>query len=579
MSLIRIHHQSIAVAVVALAITTLVGALLVRIEGAYLDHYPYFLDSSYYSWRGLFCLFRLIREPAIQVASSEIVWNDRFALRTVPLIMFAPKLLGHKLGQLATALPFFLLFATLIGSTALRRTNSLLYATSVVALFGSLPIFYDFRIGLGTFWLDPVGALLVGACSICALNYTQESEKRWLIAFAAIAGLIPLTRYLSLAFLALVCGPVLLVHLLSVQIKNSKSIKKEIVIPYAIAAVVFSIVGGWYFLMHLGTNLFYYTNWGYDNNRGLLFSLKLMLPWFLDALGKPTLVVLVGFALYQIFSQFNGKSTNSENERTAPKGTNLFFFLWLAFSVLAFVIVVLHMSTEVYPGLYAIPGFLLASTFPNLLVKFEKLPSKAIKTVSILFFTAAIINFTTISMSLMWRASHPSVLAAATKQYNIAFSDFLAQRKPPYLWMSFVANDAVTITYQCWQSHKFFAHLPPFPFFYFTTNNIFTGRRIANEHATDSDTKKIITAADRWLDYALVLDDPQAAQKPENDWLETQRARDMATTVAFEVSTNPSWKKVFTYDAPRYGRVACYHNTACNGLGFRSMMTGVDIRP
>ena len=118
-------RAKLALALWAVAVTLLAGYLSVSLEKRYLDHHPYFFDAVSYSFYNAKLHQRIQEAGQGTVIREELSNNKRHPLRTVPLIMFAPSLLAHPFGHLATALPSLFAFVFLLAYTLYRKVGRL----------------------------------------------------------------------------------------------------------------------------------------------------------------------------------------------------------------------------------------------------------------------------------------------------------------------------------------------------------------------------------------------------------------------------------------------------------------------
>ena len=101
-----------------------------KVAGAALDHAPFFYDPVGYQLYNVRVYGRLEEAGRLSVAAHEWLTNERYPLRTVPLILFAPTLLARPLGYLGTVLPMLAAFLVVLGWTVYLRSRNVLYAAA-----------------------------------------------------------------------------------------------------------------------------------------------------------------------------------------------------------------------------------------------------------------------------------------------------------------------------------------------------------------------------------------------------------------------------------------------------------------
>lgn len=102
------NRSFLVIAFSALILTILVGYTAIRLEKIYRENYPYrSVDPVYYSYYNAKLSIRLSNEDRLSLVADEWSENNRFPLRTVPLLLFAPAWLAKPYGHMATSLPMF----------------------------------------------------------------------------------------------------------------------------------------------------------------------------------------------------------------------------------------------------------------------------------------------------------------------------------------------------------------------------------------------------------------------------------------------------------------------------------------
>jgi hypothetical protein len=180
----RSSRNRLLLAIWAVVLAAIVATLCARIEDAYLKHRPFFYDPLSYLYANCVLHERVLHEGRWAVIASEL--RDGWApLRTVPLLLFAPKALGMKDAHLFTAAPALALFLVLLGWMVERGSGSLALSAGTVVFCCAVEGFYDPHFGMGAYWLDLTGGFLMGAAA-CCLGLSEGARKTpWLVAFAS----------------------------------------------------------------------------------------------------------------------------------------------------------------------------------------------------------------------------------------------------------------------------------------------------------------------------------------------------------------------------------------------------------
>jgi len=178
------------------------------IEASYMEHRVLFYDPLAYIHNDTVLRNRVVSEGRLAVIGSELLhgWNP---LRTLPLLIVAPRLLGTEGAHLYTAAPALALFLVLLSWMVHRGTGSMIAAASAALFACAVPGFYDPRWGMGAYWLDLPGGFLVGAAACCFALSDRARNLRWLCAFGIIGGLAVWARQVTCVYLFLACGPLL----------------------------------------------------------------------------------------------------------------------------------------------------------------------------------------------------------------------------------------------------------------------------------------------------------------------------------------------------------------------------------
>lgn len=575
-------------AVAACLLALGIGIAAARIETVYLRNFPYFYDTvGYYLYNGRLEA-RLQTQDRFQVALNEWLKNDRYPLRTIPVVLFAPQLLSNPMSHLVTALPMFAIFLFLLAWTVYKRTNNLLYGLACITLFSTLRGMFDPQGGLAVFWLDLHAAFLTGAAGLCLINSSGARNLRWLAAFALFAALAGLSRFVAAGYIFVMAAPILALYLLR-RWKQERDFLRAVVLPMAVVGVIVVLLDGYFLIAHTKDNLDFYSGVsGYNlygdikvSAAGALSSLKRFIDFPLTSL------ILIGlFVSGLLLGLVNITRARADAPNTflskvkqlfrsgnvirisAPPGWNWIDSLglaWFAISHLLFIIFVIKLVNDWRTPLYALPFLFLVAVVPlpwhraSLLTALGTWLAIGILAYSLY---AGIQN----NRDKYAGAWLPSAYQQQMKRFYVNMGQSIAAQ----------GEHLIAMTY--------FDTMAPMPvaesYFRFGKFSLFptqqAGRTLLNDqndaiwqqqYAGMSPTQvsnEIYDKVKKYVDVVMVFDDPDRAKgRFRNEY-----GRTIALTVALNVRNDPQWRRIFIYDSPEYGPVAGYRNLSPEPGGF-----------
>lgn len=332
---------------VAVMLTFLVIRTVARIEDKYLQTHPPFFDPLSYQCHQCQLWLESQHEPRLKLALEELSQDTDVPdpLRTIPLILLNPGWLRDSHAHLITSGFGLFIFLCLLLFTAQKRTGSVVYATAGAALLCSIPGLYDPVHGLGAFWLDLTAGFFGGAAVLCLINSEQGSKLAWLAGFASLAGLASLARFVSGPYLAIQCGPVLLLYLVA-RWRRTRRFFRAVVVPVLLIGLILTLLIGWYLWKETPAVAYYYatTGYGYEN---VLGSIQFVFSFTVSFLSQPFSIVLAVAACAQLLLAWRVRSSG------------LLEALWLTLSVGLF----LSLSTIIGPARHAIQYFVPIAVF------------------------------------------------------------------------------------------------------------------------------------------------------------------------------------------------------------------------
>jgi hypothetical protein len=274
----RSPRNRLLLAIWAVVLAAIVATLCARIEDAYLKHRPFFYDPLSYLYANCVLHERVLHEGRWAVIASEL--RDGWApLRTVPLLLFAPKALGMKDAHLFTAAPALALFLVLLGWMVERGSGSLALSAGAVVFCCAVEGFYDPHFGMGAYWLDLTGGFLMGAAA-CCLGLSEGARKiPWLVAFGVIAALAVWARQVTGVYLFIACGPILGAAIIS-RAWRSPTPWQDVLLCSAAVGIPVCLLAGPFFWTRLSPLYSYYAeaSYGYQSVRdSLAFTYQVFL--------------------------------------------------------------------------------------------------------------------------------------------------------------------------------------------------------------------------------------------------------------------------------------------------------------
>lgn len=531
---------------VSLVLTLVLGGSAVWLQTLYFQHYPYFFDPVVYAWDNINLSKELAHSSRIGVAWQEWLTNSKNPLRTVPIILLAPGLLTAETGHVATVLPALLAFLILLGWTVYRRTHSLIYAVGSVALFCATPGLLSPIYGLGAYWLDLPAALWVGAAALSLLNFIEARYLRWLLLASTLAAFACLSRYIAIAYIILICAPVLLVHLVQVGLQE-KSIRRAILMPLAAALLPLLALSGHFLVTQFSSNYTYYTEFGYalknDSFEAFIFVIQSLIEYFFSI---PLIAIL---ALIFILNLFLARQELFSHRK------DLFITSWYATSVILFL-TYLGTKDAVQSTMYAVPLLFFAAVSPvpqpsqiRLLQKFRKFFAYG------LMATAFLILPITLNQNFDL-VTHPKPPAKEQKRVDASIAEVLAReaQDQTLLWESFFDERSFTPSLE--QFYRF--GKPVEPKYLFTIHEAYW-KAFYPGLSPDEISSKVYAIAVQSLDVVVVLENPKRASRIPGlkDDLYSQT---VAAHMSVHLPQDSRWKRLSAIRTRPYGRLVFYRN-------------------
>jgi hypothetical protein len=415
----RILAQWILLSAWALLLTLVLTFGANKVEVKYLKNYPFFFDPMAYDYVNV-RLFHLIQESGrMHVALNEFLTNDRNPFRTVPLILFMPKLLSKHSGHLATSVPLLFSFLLLFSHRIWRKSKSFLLAAAVTTLFCATPTFLDVTYGFGANWLDLPSCLAMGAAVICLINAFESQPNVWLAFFGMFASITALSRYAAAFYLGFYAAPVVLWFLIRTYMLN-KGGWNSLVKP--ICTLLFTtILAIWFVLKFLWQNFNYYHKFGYAMDGTVDRSLHDMFETLYFLFHPSLLGLLAACFVIEICVLAKTKSKSSIPE--------FVFVVWFPLSLFLFLGPILRTIGSIHPLVYFIPAFFICVFGTDAYAKLTK-KTIALTSMSLLIFAVyAAANSYHENYKL---ARNPNLARQIRKHVDQVFAGCIANSKAKY---------------------------------------------------------------------------------------------------------------------------------------------------
>ena len=528
---------------VSLFLTATVGWITIKTQLLFLKNFPHFFDPVNYLYHNAVLSLRLAEENRFSLALSEWLANGRHPLRTVPLILFSPRLLTHPLGHLATSLPVFSIFLALLGLTIYSRTKNMIYAIGSISIFCALPGIYDLRYGLGAYWLDVTAALLMGSAVLCIINASEAKSIKWLLGFSIFASLTVLSRYSAAGYLAFTCLPIF-IYCLLIRWQNEKNFFKGVLLPLGGMSLIIAVLAGYYLIAHLKENIRYYSFFGYGLRNGdIALAVKFMIPLVYSFFSRPLIILLTAAAIIHFVGFYR---------RGAKGREGLLVSLWLACAVILFQIAVLRVHSNKIQFIYAIIPLFVSLISPTV-IRQTAFSRRCLTWLGVLFMAASVLFGGRTVFRRYQQANFPSYEYQEQKKLDIALAEALAQERRGIVWNAYFDEYSEIPSMESFYRFKKLP-LPAGPQF-FTIHRVYW-ERFYPGLTPEQVSRRVYENTQKWVHVAVVFEDPSSAEKQ----FDNGYSREVAKYVAETIARDPNWKKIFTLQSSRYGPLTAYRN-------------------
>jgi len=521
--------------------TSLTGCILVATQLRYARHRSFFFDPVAYTLHEATLRVRLESEGRWPVAWDEWQRNARAPLRTVPLLLAAPNLLGQPAGHLATGLPGLAVCSGLVGWLAYRRTASMGYGLVCLAAFAMLPGVFDIATGLGPYWLDLPAAYLLGAAALCLVASLDTACLGWWATFALLASGAALFRSVAAGYALFMCGPVLL-YALRRRWCQHRSLA-SVAAPLAVVAGIIGLLAGPVLVAHAAFNVTYYAGHGYALNSGTAEAARAVLASLLRFHTAPlaaTTVVWVGFELLRSCVWRRGTA-----ERLC--------LLWMAIAQPLLLVLALRLGAHAQAALYGVPLLFALAFVPG------ETPGLKRPRLGLVVRAATLLLSCVLGVSAAWQAWRIAGRSDPQKTSDLELADGLRRQGGRLVWVGFFDEYAWIPSLDAWQRFGVLPLTPADPPFFTLHESYWTAAHPGL--GPDAVARAVYERTCRWVDLAVVADDVASAdQRFDNPFTRT-----VAREVTTAVRADPRWELVFSVRHPFYGGLSAFRNRSTRG--------------
>ena len=161
------------------------------------------------------------------------------------------------------------------------------------------------------------------------------------------------------------------------------------------------------------------------------------------------------------------------------------------------------------------------------------------------------------------RATHPTPEVRAQKAFDIALARALALEGGSLTWIGYFQEYAWIPTMEAFYNHGAFP-LPAGGGFFEDHEALWRGHYPGLSPLEVSD--QVYAATNRWVDIAVVLDDPSRIEN--NGYTDNDFSRTVAHRMSERIRIDADWRRVFAVESPRYGTLVGYRNLHSQGRGY-----------
>jgi len=546
------------IGLISIFITAFCGIFSLLLAVRYLEFHPYFFDAVSYSFYNIRLLELVRLDGAWPVAWQEISGNNRHPLRTVPLILFSPSLLGHPFGHVPFALFSLVCFLALLGNLTFQTTRNF-SATLVVSLAAAcMPGIFQPWTGLSANWLDLPAALLMGAAFLALARFGAGGGIAWLALAGFFGAGACLSRYIAAGYLFFAGGPAALLVLWA-RARATPRPWRAFLIYSLLLAGSGGVLAGPFLLSHASSVAEFYRTYGYALGAPLGQTLHALRTSAGDFLAPTGVVFLALGGLLKAWHHFRSRGSLDACLLGAA--------VWLALAVPIFLIFVIRAATG-HTVAFAVVCWWAALLMPwgrsTLLSPMKGLVRVVAPTTAALIFGGWVWQY-----GKEWReAGRPSAEATGMRLMQTQLADQLTRDRRPLVWNAYFGEVSWIPALDAYYRHG----ILPIPlgqdYVFSVHESVYRGNFPG--WPLERIQEFLYTNAARWLEVAVVFEEPKDLEKH----LPNPTSRAVASYLSGRIRQDPQWEKIFEIENPWFGRLGGYRNRMAPSDGYLKKLRG-----
>jgi hypothetical protein len=552
------------IGLISIFITAFCGLFSLLLAVRYLNFHPYFFDAVSYSFYNIRLLELVRLDGAWPVAWQEISGNNRHPLRTVPLILFSPSLLGHPFGHVPFALLALLIFLCLLGWVTLQTTKSKPLSALVVLAAGCMPGIFQPWTGISAYWLDLVAALLMGAALLSLVRFGSGGGIAWLALAGFFGAGACLSRYIAAGYLFFAGGPAALLVLWA-RARATPRPWRAFLIYFLLLAGSGGVLAGPFLLSHASSVAEFYRTYGYALGAPLGQTLHALRTSAGDFLAPTGVVFLALGGLLKAWHHFRSRGSLDACLLGAA--------VWLALAVPIFLIFVIRAATG-HTVAFAVVCWWAALLMPwgrsTLLSPMKGLVRVVAPTTAALIFGGWVWQY-----GKEWReAARPSAEATGMRLMQTQLADELTRDRRPLVWNAYFGEVSWIPALDAYYRHG----ILPIPlgqdYVFSVHESVYRGnfpgwplKRIQ---------EFLYNNAVQHLEIAVILEDFTHAERT----LPEPTGRAVAEFMSRRIHEDPQWEKIFEMENEYIGRLGGYKNIKSSSEAFQqTIKREIQLKP
>ena len=523
-------------AVFSIVLLSFITTRSVSLERDYVQHYPRFFDAINYDIKDVELFLSTTRENRFKVALDEVHSNGRNVFRTVPLLLFCPRLLSKPFGHLATSLPLLFLFCLFLGAETYRHSKSILFSAVAILSLLTVPGLSNPILGYAANWADMPAAMAMGTAVICLLRFLENSKLVWLAAFGIFSSITMTCRWSAAFYLIFYSFPVAL-SALYLYVRNRK---KSALTPTLVLLACIS-PGLIFVLCHWNENRYYYSTFGYALNATFWECLRSTANTIFSFVQMPTLVVLLSLIALNFLGWLM--------KRRRGQWIILLANFWFPLSIMVFLCLVIKAASAPHATLYLVPALFISAFITNVPLWSKRI----VLTPLIATIIAVAVCWSYCNYYKLWAliSQHPPIAVKQDKLIDTTLSDYLAQNRR--LVYSEYDDERVMATLDCFYKWGWYA-TPALK--NYTVHESYYKGWYPNE-TPEQIAAQVYEDTARQVDVILIHQ--KTKELLNNPLIDNAYSRAVSVYMTNHIPKDKRWRKVQILDGPN-GRLAMFEN-------------------